>query len=75
MFKKFLEENVERNIKHFELLEDLYSRYLNFCKVNKSKPIGRNAFTYQFTKQRIGAFHTSKGKSARWGVRLLPCKY
>lgn len=75
MFEKFIEENDERDIKHFELLEVLYSRYLEYCKFNSVKPIGRNAFTYKFTKNRIGAFYTSKGKSARWGVKLLPCKY
>lgn len=75
MFEKFIEENIERDIKSLELLENLYKRYLIYCKAHNLKPIGRNGFTYRFTKNRIGVLHNSKGKSARWGVRLLPCKY
>ncbi|MBG9523143.1 MULTISPECIES: primase-like DNA-binding domain-containing protein [Bacillus cereus group] len=75
MLEKFIEENTERDSKHFELSVDLYKRYLKYCKAYKLKPFSRRSFGYRLAQERIGVWHNSKGKPARWGVRLLPCKY
>ncbi|AND10397.1 hypothetical protein Bt4C1_25375 [Bacillus thuringiensis serovar alesti] len=75
MFEKFIEENIERDNKNFELSDDLYKRYLVYCITYNLKPISRRSFGFRLTKERIGVWHKSKGKYARWGVKLLPCKY
>lgn len=73
--KKFIEENTVRDVKSFELTDDLYKRYLLYCKTYNLEPIGRVGFGMSLSKERIGAYHRSHGKPARWGVKLLPCKY
>lgn len=75
MIEKFVEENIERDIKHFEFTEELYKRYLRFCQIYNVKPLARKGFSAKLSKERIGALHKSKNKPARWGVKLLPCKY
>ncbi|MBO0961472.1 hypothetical protein J1P26_17335 [Neobacillus sp. MM2021_6] len=71
----FIKENLERDIKNFELTEGLYKRYLAYCEINNLKPLGRKGFSARLHKERIGARYISNGKPARWGVKLLPCKY
>lgn len=73
--KKFVEENIERDIKNFELSADLYNQYLIYCKTYNLKPVSRKCFGFRLSKERIGVYHRSKNKPARWGVKLLPCKY
>ncbi|PGZ46443.1 hypothetical protein COE56_24885 [Bacillus anthracis] len=73
--EKFIEENIERNIKSYELTDDLYKRYLKYCKVYSLKPLSRRGFAFKLSNNRIGAYHRSRNKPARWGVKLLPCKY
>ncbi|ANS50185.1 hypothetical protein BM86_30695 [Bacillus thuringiensis] len=75
MIGKFVEENLERDIKSFEVTNDLYKRYLKYCKTYNLKAISRTSFGYRLSQERIGAWHKSKGKAARWGVKLLTCKY
>ncbi|MBG9831871.1 MULTISPECIES: primase-like DNA-binding domain-containing protein [Bacillus cereus group] len=73
--KKFIEENTERDIKSFELTDDLYKCYLKYCETYDLESISRRSFSYQLSKERIGAYHKFRNKPARWGVKLLPCKY
>ncbi|MFJ5713145.1 primase-like DNA-binding domain-containing protein [Neobacillus sp. NPDC093127] len=73
--EKFIQENIERDIKSFEMSDDLYKRYLIFCQTYNLKPLGKKGFASRLSKERIGAWYKSKGKYGRWGVKLLPCKY
>lgn len=73
--EKFIEENLERDSKNFELSDDLYQRYVMYCQTYNLKSISRNSFGHQLRLKRVGVLHRAKNKPARWGVRLLPCKY
>ncbi|WP_418055411.1 primase-like DNA-binding domain-containing protein [Priestia megaterium] len=80
MIDKFIKENIERNINNFEIVDDLYNRYLLFCEVNQVKPLTRGKFHNQIKYLGIGATDTRRRKGrenkvCRWGVKLLPCKY
>ncbi|MFP7447171.1 hypothetical protein SFC50_26100 [Bacillus infantis] len=78
--EKFIEENIERDINSFELTDDLYKRYLTFCGFYKMTPLTRLKFGNQLKKFNVGIYDKRKrkgreGKSGRWGVKLLSCKY
>ncbi|WP_412733866.1 primase-like DNA-binding domain-containing protein [Heyndrickxia sporothermodurans] len=77
--KKFIQENLERDIKSFEKNDDLYKRYLKYCKFYNLEPITKRSFTYQLKKHNIGIYHKRMKnyviEYGRWGVKLLPCKY
>ncbi|QTR81151.1 hypothetical protein JC777_00245 (plasmid) [Bacillus cytotoxicus] len=73
--ERFVEENIKRDIKSFELSDDLYNRYLKYCNKYNLNPISRNSFGHQLSLKRVGVRYKSKNKPARWGVKLLPCKY
>jgi hypothetical protein len=75
MIEKFIKENIERDIKHFETTDDLYERYLNFSRFNNFDPVSRVKFAHAIRKIGVGVRHSFRGKAARWGVKLLPCKY
>ena len=75
MFAKFIEENIERDIKSFETTDVLYERYLDFCSSKNMQPMQRRAFAFELRNSYVGAKYSHKGKAARWGVKLLPCKY
>lgn len=73
--EKFVEENIERDIKNFELTDDLYNRYLIYCENYNLKPLSRRGFAFKLGNEKIGAKYRAQNKPARWGVKLLPCKY
>lgn len=75
MLEKFIEENIERDIKSFERTDDLYKRYLLFCDFYNHKPIGRRKFAFEIRDMNIGIKDCRKTVPTRWGVKLLPCKY
>lgn len=75
MFERFIEENIERDIKSFETTDSLYKRYLEFCKYYNYKIITRRSFGHQIGKLRLGARYSHENKVARWGVKLKPCPY
>ena len=80
MLQKFIEENIERDINSFELTDDLYERYLKFCNFYNQESLTRLKFGNQLKKFNVGIYDKRKrkgreGKSGRWGVKLLPCKY
>ena len=79
MIEKFVEENLERDIKNHETLQELYSRYLLFCKHYEIEFLTIIKFSNLLRNNRIGVKHkkTINGKevTGRQGIRLLPCKY
>jgi hypothetical protein len=75
LLEKFIEENLNKDIKSFETTDCLYERYQLYCKFHNLIPITRRKFAFEIRKCNIGARHSFQGKPARWGVRLLPCKY
>lgn len=79
LFEKFIEENIERDIKSFETINNLYERYLIFCGFYQIEPVKINSFGRQLRKFNTGVKHKRMRnrviESGRWGVKLLPCKY
>lgn len=79
MFEKFIEENIERDIKSFETITNLYERYLKFCYFYKMNPVKINSFGRQLRNFNAGVKHKRMRnrliETGRWGVKLLPCKY
>lgn len=75
MLEKFISENLEYDVKSFETTDDLYNRYLKYCTAYNYSPVSRTKFGHEVRKGGIGARYLYKGKVARWGVKLLPCKY
>lgn len=73
--EKFIEENIEYDIKQFETTDDLYKRYLKFCRFYNFKAVSRRKFAFEIRIFNLGVKHIYKGLPSRWGVRLLPCKY
>ncbi|WP_369010348.1 primase-like DNA-binding domain-containing protein [Cytobacillus oceanisediminis] len=77
--EKFIEENLERDIKSFEKNDDLYKRYLMYCQFYKLEPLTKRKFTNQLKNLNMGVkHHRMKNyviEYGRWGVKLLPCKY
>jgi hypothetical protein len=73
--ENFITENIERNLRNFELTHDLYDRYLQYCKFHKIIPVSERKFSFELRKWSVGVKHSFRGKYARWGVELLPCKY
>ncbi len=79
MFRKFIEENIEKDINSFVSFSDLRKRYLLFCKDHQIKPVSKIKFSHDLGKYDIGI----RGKktinynqiSGRHCIRLLPCKY
>ena len=79
MIKKYIRENIEREVKSFETINDLYKRYLKFCEFYKLEPLTRLKFGNQLKKFNVGVKHRRMknyvSEAGRWGVKLLPCKY
>lgn len=77
--EKFIEENLVKDIKNFEKNEDLYERYLKYCKFYSLKPLTKIKFNNQLKKFNMGVKHQRMKnyviEYGRWGVKLLPCKY
>lgn len=79
MFKNFIEENIERDIKSFETNADLYERYKMFCRFYNLEPTTILKFGNKLKKSNVGIKHKRMKnritETGRWGVKLLPCKY
>lgn len=79
MFEKFVEENLERDVKCFLQESDLFARYLAFCKFYDLKPLTKTQLGNQLNKLNAGIRHRRTrdyGREiGRQGVKLLPCKY
>lgn len=79
MIEKFVEENIERDVKSFELRDVIYARYLKYCKFHGLEPLTRTRFGKQLDNLNLGVKHARMRnyiqETGRQGVRLLPCKY
>ena len=79
MIEKFIEENIERDVKNFELRADLYARYLKFCGFYNLEALTRARFGKQLDNVNLGVKHIRMRnyvqETGRQGVKLLPCKY
>lgn len=79
MIIKFIEENLEKDIKKFELRDDIYARYLRFCKYYGTQALTRTKFGKKLDDLNIGIRHKRMKnyvlETGRQGVKLLPCKY
>ncbi|MGE6894448.1 primase-like DNA-binding domain-containing protein [Priestia flexa] len=79
MIEKFIQENIERDIKSFETNEDLYERYKKFCKFHQLEILSKQKFGIRLSKYNCGKKHRRMKnyvfENGRWGVKLLPCKY
>lgn len=79
MFEQFIEENIERDNTHFENIENIYFRYLLFCKNKKFKPMTKTQLNNQFKNKCIGQKHRRMRnrilESGIYGVRLKLCPY
>ncbi|EOV9525605.1 primase-like DNA-binding domain-containing protein [Bacillus cytotoxicus] len=79
MFEKFIEENIERDIKSFETNNMLYERYKKFCRFYQIEIMTKRKFSIYMRKHNIGVRHKRMKnyliENGRWGVKLLPCKY
>lgn len=79
MIEKFIEENLERDVKSFVTNDELYSRYLLFCKVNKISPITKTKLTNQLKVRGQGIRNVKSIKgvnyTVRHGLRLKQCPY
>ena len=75
MLEKFINENIERNINSFEMTDDLYKRYSEFCKHHNYQIVNRRSFGIKIVSARVGGFYRKNKRPARWGVKLKPCKY
>lgn len=79
MFEKFIEENLERDVKCFLHESDLYARYLAFCEFHDLKPLTKTQLGNQLNNFNAGIRHKRTRnwvkEVGRQGVKLLPCKY
>lgn len=79
MFEKFIEENLERDVKNFLQESDLYTRYLAFCEFYKFKPLTKTQLGNQLNNLNAGRRHRRMRnymqEIGRQGVKLSPCKY
>jgi hypothetical protein len=79
MIEKFIEENLEKDIKNFETNDALYERYKKFCEFYRVENITKPKLTIQLRKYNVGVKHRRTKnyviEDGRWGVKLLPCKY
>ena len=79
MIEKFIEENIERDVKSFEKKDDLYERYLSFCEFHQMAPLTKIKFGNRLRDANVGVRHhrmRNRQMEYGWqGVRLLPCKY
>ena len=79
MIEKFIEENLEKDIKSFETIDDLYERYKKFCKYYEIEIITKQKFGIRLKNHNVGVKHKRMKNYhidfGRWGVKLLPCKY
>ena len=79
MIEKFVEENIESDVKSFETIDDLHGRYLKFCEVNGLEALTKRTLNNRLSKLNVGVRHKRMRNYSleygRQGVRLLPCKY
>ncbi|KGR88704.1 primase-like DNA-binding domain-containing protein [Lysinibacillus odysseyi] len=79
MIEKFIEENIESDVKSFETIDDLYKRYLCFCEVNGLEALTKRMLNNRLSKLNVGVRHKRMRNYSleydRQGVKLLPCKY
>jgi len=79
MFRKFIEENIEKDINNFVRFSDLRKRYLRFCKFYHIEPSSKIKFSHDLGKYDVGirGYKTINYSqmSGRHCIRLLPCKY
>ncbi|PKR82586.1 hypothetical protein [Heyndrickxia camelliae] len=80
MIEKFIAENIQRDITSYETVDDLYQRYLLFCRFYEIKSLTKTKFHNQIKYFAVGATDKRRRKGreskvCRWGVKLLPCKY
>ncbi|MGE7545048.1 primase-like DNA-binding domain-containing protein [Sporosarcina newyorkensis] len=79
MIDKFINENLEKDLKSFELRDDIYVRYLAFCEHYKIQALTRTRFGKKLDEFNIGIRHKRMKnyviETGRQGVRLLSCKY
>lgn len=79
MIEKFIQENIERDIKSFESNEALYERYKKFCKFYGFEIMTKQKFGIRMKNYSVGVKHKRMKnyiiEIGRWGVKLLPCKY
>jgi intergrase/recombinase len=75
LLEKFIQENIQRDIKSSETTDDLYKRYRKFCRFHEVEAVSRRKFAYEIRKLNVGIKDGRKNIPTRWGVKLLPCKY
>lgn len=79
MIEKFIKENLERDVKSFVTNDELYSRYLLFCKANEIAPITKIKLTNQLKVRGQGIKNVKSIKGVKYtvrhGLRLKSCPY